>query len=66
MFSSQKVGKRKLSSLCLSLDNQKVLKLMFEDKKRQVSGKQYSIFLTVLKLKYPFTVAFVLPIHGSS
>ncbi|KAK8796799.1 hypothetical protein WA588_000925, partial [Blastocystis sp. NMH] len=50
------VGKRKLSSLCLSLDNQKVFKVLFEDKKRQVSGKQYSIFLTVLKLKHPFTL----------
>ncbi|KAK8801326.1 hypothetical protein WA171_004472 [Blastocystis sp. BT1] len=50
------IGKRHFDSLCLSLDNHTSKKIFFEDKKRQISGKAYSIFLTVLKLKFPFTL----------
>lgn len=50
------MGKRRLDCICLPLDNHTDRKMLFEDKKRQVNGKAYSIFLTILKLKFPFTV----------
>lgn len=50
------IGKKKYSCLCFQLDNQKKESMTFEDKKRKVAGKMYSIFLTVLKLNYAFTV----------
>ena len=54
------IGKRRLDCICLLLDNHTDRKMLFEDKKRQVNGKAYSIFLTILKLKFPFTV--ILPL----
>lgn len=52
-----KIGKKRIDSICLPLDNHTDRKMMFEDKKRQVAGKAYSIFLTILKLKFAYTVA---------
>ena len=57
------MGKRRLDCICLPLDNHTDRKMMFEDKKRQVNGKAYSIFLTILKLKFPFTVIALLWSH---
>lgn len=57
------IGKRRHDCICLPLDNHTDRKMMFEDKRRQVNGKVYSIFLTVLKLKYQFTVTLLLRDH---
>lgn len=50
------MGKRKIDCVCLSLDSVTPKETYFTDKKRKVSGKDYSIFVTILKTKFSFTL----------
>ena len=50
------LGKRKLDCVCLTLDTSTPKETYFTDKKRKIKGKDYSIFITILKTKFTFSV----------
>ena len=59
---TQQIGKKKIDCICIPLENTQVCDVDFtyQGKASHIKGKQYSIFLTLLKLKHPYTVYYII------